>query len=87
MIVGAIADNVEKTRMDARNLATVFGPSLLDHRDPMRALHAVRDSIVVVTRLIHERGVVFGEHAARHPANVFRCVPCWFDPLIQCKCF
>jgi hypothetical protein len=57
--------------MPAKNLATVFAPSMLRHADEQRSLQGLRDGIVVVTRLIEERAVIFGEHARRHPPHIY----------------
>ena len=73
-LLGAVADNSEHTRMPANNLATVFAPSLLRHRDPTTAFKTMRVSIDVVRRLIVERADIFGSRCAQHPPQVVCCV-------------
>jgi hypothetical protein len=70
-LLGAVHDNAAMTLMPAANLAVVFAPSLLRHRDPLTAMRTMRTSISVVQRLIVERGEVLGKRAAAHPQHAY----------------
>lgn len=70
-LLGAVHDNAAMTLMPAANLAVVFAPSLLRHRDPLTAMRTMRTSIAVVQRLIVERGEVLGKRAAAHPQHAY----------------
>jgi hypothetical protein len=70
-LLGAVHDNAALTLMPAKNLAVVFAPSLLRHRDPMTAMRTMRASIALVQRLIEDRGEILGSRAAQHPQHAY----------------